>query len=90
MRAVASSYHDDGPFQPRGLWQDIPMDPPDYDKMRADLENATPEERIVAAQRYMQSRLVAGPPSYPPPGVYDQMISRETDGSDPLVPEPGP
>lgn len=34
--------------------------------------------------------LTPGPPHYPPPGIYDQMIIRTTDGSDPLVQEPGP
>jgi hypothetical protein len=33
---------------------------------------------------------LAGPPQYPPPGIYDKMVSRETGGSDPLVQEPGP
>jgi hypothetical protein len=44
----------------------------------------------VYVHQHQHSELTAGPPSYPPPGIYNKMISRNTDGSDPLVPEPGP
>jgi hypothetical protein len=108
--------HGEEPDLSKGIWQDIPIEPPDYDKARAALEAMSPEEQVEAAIRYAKFKYGKNWAHMPPPsydeiarmameywrsisadpsdtgttGIYDQMISRNTDGSDPLVPEPGP
>ena len=38
-----------------GLYQEMPIEPIDYDKLRRDLADATVEDRINAAMNYMQA-----------------------------------
>lgn len=48
----------------RGLWQDVEQEPPDYEAIVRELEEASPADRIEAAMRYMRHILDA--PEDPP------------------------
>ena len=52
------------PSLSRGLWQDVEQEPPDYEAIVRELEEASPADRIEAAMRYMRHILDA--PEEPP------------------------
>ncbi len=62
-----------------GFWQILPPQP------LPDPVELTDEERREATQRYIEARY-----GKVIRGNYTSMVHRETDGSDPLVEEPGP
>jgi hypothetical protein len=47
---------DSDPLRPRGLWQDMPLDPPDYAAIIDRLNNMSESERTEAALRYIRFR----------------------------------
>jgi hypothetical protein len=65
------------------IWQLQPSTFPKFDIALSD--EITPEERLAAHERYMEARWGKATG-----GVYNAMIHRTVDGSDPLVQEPGP
>jgi hypothetical protein len=88
MSHTPSSDPDDEPTEdfiitPHGMGQMQPSTFPKFDIALSD--DITPEERLAAHERYMEARCGKATG-----GVYNAMIHRTVDGSDPLVEEPGP
>lgn len=101
MGCQARHLRDDGPEKPMGFWTDgggfIQLIPPGPVTPR----ELDPDEQREAAQRYMQARYAESADPWVTGGVYDvqdedtgatavynAMVHRNTEGPDPLVPEP--